>query len=299
MKSRNQFVSINSVDSSTRPVEFGVPQGSILGPLLFLIYINDLPQVTKFFIRLYADDTFLCLQHEDIKVLEREVNLELKKVYQWLVSNRLTLNISKSKYMLVSKRKNALGEFTIKINNTALEKCETYKYLGVHFDKNLNWKSHIEYISEKISKSCGALAKLRHCVEIDTLREVYYALVHSYLRYGIIAWGNASKTVLNKLQVIVNRTIRIITFAPLGQINLNPIYEILEILKVNDIYTLEIAKIAYKQNKNLLTVNVAKYFQESSTISGNRTSSRITLITKHLTPFRKKSNVFGMKFLVK
>ena len=134
---------------ATRPVDFGVPQGSILGPLLFLIYINDLPQVTNFFIRLYADDTFLCLQHEDIKVLESEVNLELKKVYHWLISNRLTLNISKSKYMLVSKKKTGIADFAIKINNVALEKCETYKYLGVHFDKNLNWKSHIDYISKK------------------------------------------------------------------------------------------------------------------------------------------------------
>ena len=120
------------------------------------------------------------------------------------------------------------------------------------------------------------LSIIRHCVQINTLRKVYYALVHSYLRYRIIAWGNASKTVLNKLQVIVNRTIRIITFAPFRQINLNPLYEILEILKVSDIYTLEIAKIAYKQNKNLLPVNIANYFEESYTTTGNRTSSRIS-----------------------
>ena len=119
----------------------------------------------------------------------------------------------------------------------------------------------INYISEKISKSCGLLSKLRHCLEIDTLREVYHALIHSYLRYGIIAWGSAPKTVLNQLNVIVNRAIRLMSFAPFGLTRLNPLYEILEILKVDDIYTLEVAKFAYKQNSGLLPIEIAHYFE--------------------------------------
>ena len=104
LSTRNQIVSLNNTLSSSIFVKFGVPQGSILGPLLFLIFINDLPHATKFFVRLFADDTFLCAQNENISILENEVNTELQKVHEWLVANKLTLNVKKSKFMIVSKK---------------------------------------------------------------------------------------------------------------------------------------------------------------------------------------------------
>ena len=89
--------------------------------------------------------------------------------------------------MIVTKERVNFSNFSVQINGTSLERCNDYKYLGVYLDKDLNWKKHIDYLSEKISKSCGILSKLRHILELDTLREVYHALVHSYVRYGIIA----------------------------------------------------------------------------------------------------------------
>ena len=186
LKDRYQFVKIDSVKSTISLVEFGVPQGSILGPLLFLLYINDLPQATNLFVKPYADDTFLCAQNTDMKSLESEVNSELGKVYDWLCANRLTLNISKSKCMIITKKRK-IENIAISIKNTSVEQCTSYKYLGVIFDNNLNWKDHIEYICGKITRSIGGLALLRHRTNISVLREVYFALVNSYARHGILA----------------------------------------------------------------------------------------------------------------
>ena len=270
LRNRPQLVNVEKAESSLKIVEFGVPQGSILGPLLFLIYINDLPQASNFFIKLFADDTFLCYQHENFDTLINNVNAELEKVFTWLTANRLTLNVGKSKFMIVTKKRIDLSNISIKLNGTNLESCESYKYLGVYFDKNLNWKVHIDYICEKISKSCGLLAKIRNCVETETIREIYHALVHSYMKYGILAWGTASKTALKPLQSVVNRAIKIMTFAPFHHFDLNPLFEILEILDLEQVYTLEVAKLVYRKNNNLLPTNIADYFNYHSN-NGRRT----------------------------
>ena len=195
---RSQFVKIGNVNSSSVKIKFGVPQGSILGPLLFLIFINDLPQASNFFIRLFADDTFLCAQNEDLLLLEKEVNRELTKVYKWLASNKLTLNMDKSKCMIISKKRKT-SNMSIRINGKELKHCDSYKYLGVYIDKNLSWKPHIEHVCKKVSKACGALAKTRHYVNVDTLTSIYYALFNSYVRYGLASWGNASTETLHPL----------------------------------------------------------------------------------------------------
>ena len=142
--------------------------------------------------------------------------MELDKIYKWLVANRLTLNVAKSKFMIITAKKaqNRKFKFKLKISGTPLERCSSYKYLGLHFDENLNWKTHIDYVCKKISKICGIISKLRHSVDIEILKTVYYALGYTYLRYGNIVWGNAAKTVLKPLETLQNRIIRIMTFVP-------------------------------------------------------------------------------------
>ena len=203
------------------------------------------------------------MQNKNFETLENEVNIELGKVYSWLASNKLTLNVSKSKYMIISKKRQ-IPNLNISINNTPMESCDNYKYLGVHFDKNLNWKCHIDYITNKISKSCGALAKIRHYVDIKTLVNVHHALINSYIRYGIVVWGGASASTLKPLQTALNKAIRIITFAPYGNLDLTPAYQQLKLLTVEKTYKLELAKFTYKAKNHLLPINIGNQFGLSS-----------------------------------
>ena len=140
--------------------------------------------------------------------------------------------------MIISRRRDANCAFSLKIEDDDIGRCSTYKYLGLIIDDKLNWKPHIDYTCKKVSKACGILSKLRHCINPDTLRTVYYALAYSYLRYGNIVWGNCSKLTIQPLQVIQNRIIKIMTFAPFGRIDVDPVYLHLKILDLTKIHYL-------------------------------------------------------------
>ena len=171
--------------------------------------------------------------------------------------------------MLLTNKKN-IPKFTVKINDEELESCDSYKYLGVYIDKSLSWKSHIDYICTKISKACGALSKIRHIVDIETLCTVYYALANSYLRYGILAWGNATDSIINPLDTLINRCVRIMSFAPFGHIQISPIYECLDILNVENTFNLETAKFIFKSVNGLLPLSsIASHFELEAPISHN------------------------------
>ena len=191
LRNRQHYVHVGNISSSQLTLQFGVPQGSVLGPLSFLLYINDLPNCTKSKVSLFADDIFLKMESANLSELRIQANKEMKNISNWLIANKLTLNIKKSKYMIIGKRKNIpTEEFSLVLDGTEeILRCKEYKYLGVIIDDKLTWKSHIQLICEKIGKTCGALAKLRHCVNSSTLKSVYYALVFSHLQYCNKVWG--------------------------------------------------------------------------------------------------------------
>ena len=120
---------------------------------------------------------------------------------------------------------------SIRINGKELKHCDSYKYLGVYFDKDLSWKPQIEHVCKKISKACGALAKTRHFVGEDTLVSIYYALINSYVRYGAVAWGNATTEVLQPLRSLINRALKIMAFSPFGRVDPKPMYKYFNILQ--------------------------------------------------------------------
>ena len=199
---RNQFVSLNEVESNMNIISRRVPQGSVLGPLLFLLYINDLPNISKhlkFF--LFADDTNIYYVSNDLKNREKKMNKELQKLYEWLCINRLTLNISKTNFIIFHAINKPKVPVTILINKCAIEETKHVKYLGVLIDPQLSFKFHIAELS-KVSRSIGILYKLRHLVTTKILLNIYYAIIYPFLLYGITIWGSTSNTLLNHLYIL-------------------------------------------------------------------------------------------------
>ena len=218
---RIQSTQIRSHFSKKEKTLSGVPQGSVLGPLLFLIYINDIYNVSdKLEFYLFADDTNLLYADKNLKSLETTMNLELSKVCEWLTANKLSLNIKKTNFVIFHPYQKRLNhEVTLKIydNHThkqfSLERKDYIKYLGVLIDNHLTWKYHISHVASKISRNIGIIARLRHFTPFSTLQHVYRSLIFPYLSYGLVAWGLAAQSHLEKILVLQKRAVRLMNFA--------------------------------------------------------------------------------------
>lgn len=258
LSKRTQVTVMNDCISEKEYTPYGVPQGSVLGPLLFLLYINDITKASnKFNFFLFADDTNLLYANKNLKTLEKVVNEELIRVSDWLIANKLTLNIQKSNYVIFRPyQKKLTSKLQIKIFDNALGKFidltnkEYVKYLGILIDCHLSWKHQIDYISTKVSKTVGLIAKLRHFVPQDTLLTLYKSLIYPYLSYGICAWGQASKSLLNKLLILQKRALKFIFFNDKRDSAI-PLFVKSKVLPLNLMYCQSIANLMHDVvNKN-------------------------------------------------
>jgi hypothetical protein len=249
LNNRKQFVFLDGKSSSLLNILTGVPQGSILGPLLFLLYINDLPLCSDLMSILFADDTTLSAAGDDLTNLTDFVNTEFQKVCEFFRSNRLSLHPEKTKFMIFTSNTNVRNQnISIFCNNNNIvnvnqnlslvfpiqqigqnDETSTIRFLGVLFDTNLNFKIHVKSIMTKISKGIFALRTAKNILNQKSLKLLYYSLVHCYLIYGIQVWSSAPNYILNELFKKQKIAIRLISNAKYNA-HTEPLFKTLDIL---------------------------------------------------------------------
>lgn len=192
LSSRFQYTEHDKHKSSKAKIEYGVPQGSILGPILFLIYINDIKNSTCLNLLSYADDTSIYASDKDLPRLFTHINTELDKLNHWFRANKLSLNTNKSNYIIFSpSNKPKFDQYTIKIDNHEIDRIgnnqavDSFKFLGIYLDENITWKQHISAISSKISMSIYAMNRAKNILPYTALKMLYTTLAQSHLQYGI------------------------------------------------------------------------------------------------------------------
>jgi len=197
---RMQCTKIGAFKSSYEKMSCGELQGSFISLLLFLIYINDIAKASLFHTTLFADDINLHMSNSCFNVLQTTVNLELCKIDNWLGSNKLSLNYSKTNCILRNSQKHNPASFKVVTNNHSISPEDKHQYLGVLLDNKLSWKPHVQKVKTQLSRTCGVLTKLEHYTTQSVQKVIYNSLIHPYLKYSILNWGRASNATIQPLR---------------------------------------------------------------------------------------------------
>ena len=250
---RLQFVEYNGHVSSRNNISCGVPQGSILGPLFFLLYINDINNASKILqLILFADDTNVFLSHKDADCLANILNTELNKLSIWFRANKLSLNLKKTKFMVFKpSQKRKSHDIQLFINDYKLDQVKETIFLGVILDENLNWKSEISHVANKVSKSIGIIRKSNFYLSTKSLRTLYFSLVYPYFFYCNLVWASTYKSNLVRLEILQKRVVRTIAKTD-PYAHTDPIFRNLGISKLHDMHLLQLGLFMYSHQYRTL-----------------------------------------------
>ena len=244
LTNRFQTVIIDQVKSDPLEMSHGVPQGSVLGPLLFLIYINDLTLNTSLSSILFADDTCLFLSDKDPNQLKITLNNELDKISSWLTNNKLTLNVAKSNFILFYGKHDKIKDFNLTISGERLQNTSNCKYLGVLIDDKFNWKQQVNMVSTKLKRGVGMIHKIGRFLSKGNLISLYYSLIQSHLTYCITSWGGPETAGLNQLNKLITKCSKFINNKPNDNPTVNQVC--FKPLSIQNLFKLEACKLVHK-----------------------------------------------------
>ena len=270
LSNRNQYVVFGGSESVHQKVTVGVPQGSILGPLLFLVYINDLSRASSYFrFILFADDTNIFASHKDKRDLYARVNSELGILSDWFAHSKLTLNYSKTEFIDFSKPAivSSADISTLRIDGNLIRQVKESKFLGVFIDNDISWRVHIGRVMRKISQTVGIIGRARSFMNRAQLFLLYNTMVLPHLQYCLINWGNfkgdRNLGLRDGLLTLQKRLVRIICGTHRIS-HADPLFAELGALKVDDLYVQAVRIFAFKAARGMLPGGMASMIDRVS-----------------------------------
>jgi hypothetical protein len=279
LSDRKQYTVVNNVSSNIGSINYGVPQGSVLGPLLFLLYMNDISNaVPENDIKLFADDTNIFIFGPTFSVIEKQANICLKKLELWFNANKLSINIDKTYYTVFNCKTKDDVTLNLLINGQQIDKVSSIKYLGVFIDERFNWTVHIDHVFSKIVKFTSLFYKLKTVVPKHCLSKLYYAFVFPYINYGVEVYANCSNSALDKLNKLNNKLLRILLDRNYTTPNIE-LYRLFNVLPIDLLHEMKLLEIVHKYyyHKDLLPEIFQEYFLPNYTIHQYNTRNKLDL----------------------
>ena len=276
---RKQFVNYNNVKSDVYDITYGVPQGSVLGPLLFIIYSNDIPNSLKNCnCILFADDTTVYITGHRRSTLYADMKEDLENLIEWFRANKLSLNISKTNYVLFKPNEKVkmmdlddTNDYNLVFGNDKICMKSEVKFLGVLIDQQLNWSAHCKSIFGKLASSLYLLRKVKNILDINTMKTLYYSFFYSHIQYGILLWGTSTyKSNLDRMVILQKKAVRIIKNANYNE-HSAPLFKDLSILNISDLIESDLCKFMYKFDRNMLPSRLNNLLTRSYELHGYST----------------------------
>jgi hypothetical protein len=272
LTNRSQFTQFQSVASTKLQITCGVPQGSILGPLLFLVYMNDITAVCKKSKTiLFADDTNMLFDDVSLDNLICKTNIEINTIFKWFNANKLSRNTDKTKLIIFKSPSKLLPPINdISINGTSIERVNCIKFLGVLIDESLSWHEHLILKNNQISKNLAIISRMKHILPSETIKTLYHAIIYPYMSYGIVAWGNTCTRELARMSKLQKRAIRLIANSKYNA-HTSPSFKKYKLLTIKDIYSSQCCKIYWKRLNHHLPANLHDMLPTNNEIHDHNT----------------------------
>ena len=277
LTNRNQYVIADDHSSGMRLITCGVPQGSVLGPVLFLLYINDICNVSNLLkFVLFADDTNIFCSSTSLHDLQDTINRELDKLFVWFSVNRLSLNLGKTNYMLFRSRPPD-NELALKINNVVLPRVAATKFLGIIIDDKLSWKPHIQSVKSKLSSVLSIMYKASKLINTTGMYTLYCSLFHPYLSYCNEIWGNTYTSNVKCLFTLQKKAIRLICNAD-RLAHTNAMFKDMSILKLSEFVKYKTAIVMFNIFHGTLPIQLQMRFTKYSSVYSTRQTKSFVMV---------------------